>query len=186
MNRFPHTKEFPSIPWVLIDRKVRDYDEVDCVLTGYTDHLALNPTTYLSEWRASTHLAVRADALLEAGDPRGEPLARFLQEAPYVVVKEAFPVPFWPNVYRADMGMVPTLFLHNVGNKRLDMRDVLGRFFGALCGEDADIVLSPSPTRGFWVVDVGDDGEAWQFVAWQPKAGGVFVVQPVVQPEEET
>lgn len=171
-QRFPLLKEIPSIPWVAIDKSYADYNEVETALCSVTDLLTENRARF----------SVEADALLERGDPSGAALAMALQGAHYVTVTEQWAAPFWPNAASVWDRKVPTLMLHNVGSGRLPMRTVLGRLFFSLCGDGADVVLRPSPTRGFWAVGIGDRTTEWLFIAWHTASIGRLVVQPVGEP----
>lgn len=191
MQRFPHAKEVSHIPWVVIDKPLEEYDEIDRVLVWQDYGDPHGPFICQPERRAG--LLVLADALLEAEDPRAPAFVAALHGAHYICVTgapnmEGEPV---PGVLRKDtrqvlypgkMGRahVPTLFIQGVGREALPMRNVIDRVFGAQLSH-----VTPASIEGVWYVSLNGNERApngmllWSFVAWQDRAMRRFILQSI-------
>jgi len=205
MKRFPHAKEIPSIPWVVIDKPPEAYDEIDRVLVWQDYGDAHGPFVCQPERRAG--LLVLADALLEAEDLRAPAFAAALHYSHYICVTgapnmEGEPV---PGVLRKDtlqvlypgkMGRahVPTLFIQGVGREALPMRESIHRLFGAWNRREWwHLGVHAASIAGVWYVAVNESDCApngtplWSFVAWQDRAMRRFILQsiPLHRDQEE-
>lgn len=203
---FPHAKEIPHIPWVVIDKPPEEYDEVDRVLVWQDYGDVHGPFVCQPERRAG--LLVLADALLETEDPRAPAFAAAMHYSHYICVTgapnmEGEPV---PGVLRKDtlqvlypgkMGRahVPTLFVQGVGSAALPMRDVIDRLFCAWSPTAWATRVIPGAIAGVWYVKLYEELEElapngsvlWSFVAWQDRAMRRFILQsiPLHRDQEE-